>query len=130
MKTLYSETLETNNALGLGWEDFGYNTAYKNYQRDSVMYATSGDKKPAPPKENSFWRKFWYVLDESTSPRKLVGFLITALAISLGAPFWFDLLNRFVNLRVSGKKPGDSTATASSSKAVSLNQKPDPTAKG
>lgn len=28
-----------------------------------------------------------------------VGWLITALAISLGAPFWFDLLNKFVMLR-------------------------------
>jgi hypothetical protein len=35
----------------------------------------------------------------------LGGFLLTALATSLGAPFWFDLLNRFVNLRAAGKKP-------------------------
>lgn len=28
-----------------------------------------------------------------------LGWLITALAVSLGAPFWFDLLNRLVNLR-------------------------------
>lgn len=27
------------------------------------------------------------------------GYLMTALAISLGAPFWFDLLNRFIELR-------------------------------
>lgn len=35
----------------------------------------------------------------------LLGILLTSLAISLGAPFWFDLLNRFINLRVAGKKP-------------------------
>lgn len=29
------------------------------------------------------------------------GYLITALAISLGAPFWFDLLNKLVQLRSS-----------------------------
>jgi hypothetical protein len=35
----------------------------------------------------------------------ILGFLLTAIAASLGAPFWFDLLNRFVNLRASGNKP-------------------------
>jgi hypothetical protein len=34
---------------------------------------------------------------------KAVGWLITAMAISLGAPFWFDLLKRFVSIRSSGK---------------------------
>lgn len=29
------------------------------------------------------------------------GYLITALAISLGAPFWFDLLNKFIRIRTS-----------------------------
>jgi cytoskeletal protein RodZ len=33
------------------------------------------------------------------------GFLLTSLAASLGAPFWFDVLNKFVNLRTTGKKP-------------------------
>jgi hypothetical protein len=31
----------------------------------------------------------------------LLGWLITALAISLGAPFWFDLLNKLMKLRSS-----------------------------
>ena len=31
------------------------------------------------------------------------GFLITAIAVSLGAPFWFDLLNRIMKLRTSFK---------------------------
>lgn len=30
-----------------------------------------------------------------------VGWLLTAIALSLGAPFWFDLLNRLVKLRAS-----------------------------
>lgn len=33
------------------------------------------------------------------------GLLITMVAVSLGAPFWFDLLNRLVNLRQTGGKP-------------------------
>ena len=36
---------------------------------------------------------------------KILGYLVTALAISLGAPFWFDLLRKIVNIRSSGSKP-------------------------
>jgi hypothetical protein len=35
----------------------------------------------------------------------LSGWMITALAISLGSPFWFDLLGKFINIRNAGKKP-------------------------
>ena len=34
---------------------------------------------------------------------KIFGWFVTALAISLGAPFWFDLLKKMVNIRSSGK---------------------------
>ncbi|MGQ0649870.1 MAG: hypothetical protein ACT4P7_20150 [Gemmatimonadaceae bacterium] len=36
-------------------------------------------------------------------PLAIVGWLITALAVSLGAPFWFDLLNRFMVVRSTVK---------------------------
>lgn len=36
---------------------------------------------------------------------KIIGLVFTGLAVSLGAPFWFDLLNRFVRLRSSVKPP-------------------------
>lgn len=36
---------------------------------------------------------------------KLIGWGVTAFALSLGAPFWFDLLSKFVNIRGSGTKP-------------------------
>lgn len=35
----------------------------------------------------------------------VVGWLLMAIAVSLGAPFWFDMLNKLVNLRLSGQKP-------------------------
>ena len=37
--------------------------------------------------------------------RKALGILIAALAASLGAPFWFDVLSKFINLRSAGTKP-------------------------
>lgn len=36
---------------------------------------------------------------------KLLGWTVTALAVSLGAPFWFDLLRKLVSIRSSGNKP-------------------------
>jgi hypothetical protein len=35
---------------------------------------------------------------------KVLGFLITGVAASLGAPFWFDILNRLLGLK-SAQKP-------------------------
>ncbi len=37
--------------------------------------------------------------------RNLLGWLLFALGLSLGAPFWFDVLNKFVNVRNAGIKP-------------------------
>lgn len=34
-----------------------------------------------------------------------LGWLLTALAVSLGAPFWFDLLNKIVSIRHGMRKP-------------------------
>ncbi|UII21107.1 hypothetical protein [Fulvivirga ligni] len=42
---------------------------------------------------------------------KLAGWFITALAISLGSPFWFDLLNKLISLRGSGDNPDKQPST-------------------
>ncbi len=36
---------------------------------------------------------------------KIFGLLLTGAAVSLGAPFWFDLLSKFTKVRGSGAKP-------------------------
>ncbi|WP_158964233.1 hypothetical protein [Chachezhania sediminis] len=41
---------------------------------------------------------------------KIAGLAISAFAVSLGAPFWFDLLSRFVSIRGAG--PGKATDSA------------------
>jgi len=59
------------------------------------------DARSVPP-----WRPFpswaWFL--------KIVGWFMTAMAISLGAPFWFDLLNKFMTARSTLKptKPVES----------------------
>jgi hypothetical protein len=47
------------------------------------------------------WLVFWM----QTVRFHLLGWLLTAFAISLGAPFWFDMLNKIINIRSSGKAP-------------------------
>jgi hypothetical protein len=36
---------------------------------------------------------------------KLLGWIMTGIALSFGAPFWFDLLSKLVNIRGTGDKP-------------------------
>jgi len=44
---------------------------------------------------------------------KLLGFALTATAVSLGAPFWFDVLNKFMVVR-STIKPVEKSKEESS----------------
>ena len=57
------------------------------------------------------WNK--YSPNQEGGWETFAGWLITALAISLGAPFWFDLLSKLVKIRGSGKiKDSESVAVA------------------
>jgi len=47
---------------------------------------------------DNFTKGFW---------NSILGCFVTALAISLGAPFWFDLLSKLVKLRGTGTKPSE-----------------------
>ncbi|MBL0871574.1 MAG: lipase family protein [Phycisphaerales bacterium] len=48
--------------------------------------------------------KIWYW--------KIPGFLISIIALTLGGPFWFDILQKLVNIRTSLKPAASSTATS------------------
>jgi len=45
---------------------------------------------------------------------KVFGLLMSALAVSLGAPFWFDMLSKFMNVRGAGKVPDASQSSSGS----------------
>ncbi|WP_276484161.1 hypothetical protein [Paraflavitalea pollutisoli] len=49
------------------------------------------------------WNFFYYV----------AGILITAFSLSAGAPFWFDMLMKVVNLRRAGARPAETKTNAS-----------------
>jgi len=42
----------------------------------------------------------------------LWGWLLTAIAASLGAPFWFDMLNKVITIRAAGKSPDEARPAA------------------
>ena len=52
------------------------------------------------PRGGNIFGWLWSVLRSH-----LLGWILTAIAVSLGAPFWFDTLNRFVNIRSTGRAP-------------------------
>lgn len=88
--------------MGLGWA----------IPKDTIHWKANSKKRNALPSyhivEKSFGNKIRYICTESL-PKSLIGLLLTAIAISLGAPFWFDLLNKLMQLR--GSKKVDETAT-------------------
>jgi hypothetical protein len=43
---------------------------------------------------------------------KLMGLVITGFALTFGAPFWFDLLKRFVGVRAAGPNPEEEKGSA------------------
>jgi hypothetical protein len=48
-------------------------------------------------------------------PGHLLGWILTAIAASLGAPFWFDTLSKFMNVRAAGNSPTEKGADKSKS---------------
>lgn len=78
--------------------------------------APTKDPAAAPTQSNAAifgqcWANTVAQLKSGSWMTKLIGWALTVLAVTLGAPFWFDLLNRIVNLRSSGRRPIASTAT-------------------
>lgn len=51
--------------------------------------------------------------DTGTVLKYLIGIIISGISLSFGAPFWFELLVKFVNVRRSGKIPEGNTPTKS-----------------
>ncbi|MBI3721414.1 MAG: hypothetical protein HY248_02585, partial [Fimbriimonas ginsengisoli] len=100
------------------------------YENPSDPTASALKKAPASPEEGlsddqrkllgelTGWQKDWDTLKSKSGSDwwtalagiiggHLLGWILTALAVSLGAPFWFDTLNRFMNIRNAGRAPNE-----------------------
>jgi hypothetical protein len=119
-KQLEEDIANANNILGTGgWPAdsvlIGFNKQTKKFtylpQIDQdVTMQMKGDSLVAGNyihfSQNEKWCYFFKLI-----LLHFFGFLITAIAISLGAPFWFDLLNKLMKLRTSPKEDTDSSGT-------------------
>jgi hypothetical protein len=72
------------------------------FVRESICYRP-GD---AEATTNGIW---WVVV-------KILGWLVSALAALHGAPFWFDILRKLINVRGTGAKPEEKKAETSAAK--------------
>jgi hypothetical protein len=101
-------------AAGHLWKDDG--------KRDSIVAASQN--QPAGATSDDAIRQlddvgFPIGWDKSNRPDgageiglAVLGWLITGVAVTLGAPFWFDVLNKVSNLRAAGRKPDTSLVPA------------------
>lgn len=117
-----SSITPANKLLALGWGDYGASRdsikiLTKYYNRSKICNQGIAAQKKACLLFNksqldsvfaahATGYKISYIGSSLLDASKFAGILLTAFAISLGAPFWFDLLNKLMKLRASGKKQG------------------------
>jgi hypothetical protein len=133
-KMLKNEIDSTNDILAVGWGDYGKK---RDGEKVLLKYRKPGccrkkiiteselvDSKSRQHVLDSIYDKHWikykvgYIVKESAHGKKLLGYLILAFAVSIGAPFWFDLLSKLIKIRGSGKKEGDGNPATSSTTAA------------
>ncbi|PZF74461.1 hypothetical protein [Taibaiella soli] len=82
-------------------DSISVNTLMSQTQNLKVVYEQSAGYKLGYNGEfKTEWSKHFLL--------KLLGVLITTFALQLNASYWFDLMNRVVNIRSVGNKPDDS----------------------
>ena len=88
-KMINNDIGSINSVMGLGgWK-------WNKWHPELTLYKDVND-----PAKNQYWFTM------------IIGWLITALAISLGAPFWFDLLSKIMKVRGAGTKIDSSSQGA------------------
>ena len=137
-KLYYDSIAEINIMMGLGWDS---SVLLKNFvkgnqisdgkwrvSKDSMNWLNKSLQWLLPRwMFNGYYIGLSVIRKSFIQPILILGFIITALAVSLGSPFWFDLLNKFVNIRAGGNKPSEdanSSGGSNLSKTAILNQKP------
>ena len=95
--------IDTFHLFKMLWEHPALIAEISALQGDQLTAAVNGLKalpvgwdSSSPPLELS---REWFI--------RLVGWLLTATSALFGAPFWFDLLQKIVQLRGTGRKPAE-----------------------
>lgn len=99
---------QSENILAIGWNNIDTVRKYDSLQKAlAALHPGAGDTLSIGKlkKDIVALEKRERILFKAITWKSWVGWLLTALAISLGAPFWFDMLNKVVRLRAAGGKP-------------------------
>jgi hypothetical protein len=72
---------------------------------DAARASAARAREEAAVAERDAFNERGWPEDWKSRGARLLGWLFTAFAASLGAQFWFDVLGKIMNLRMSGKKP-------------------------
>ncbi len=116
-KSVEEDASNASSILGIGWHN---SKAYKEYSATDDTLKLFSDSLKKNPKDASLSAKInslstrkkmldELAMDQFNGLYSILGWLLTALALSLGAPFWFDMLNKVISLRATGAKPDDTT---------------------
>ena len=79
------------NDLAVLGQQLSFPFGWQNWKGYADTTEQAQEQKQAPPSVIMFWGE------------TAVGWLVTTLALSLGAPFWFDILNKFMVVRSNGE---------------------------
>jgi hypothetical protein len=99
----------------IGWT--GYRARIIDSRRAALAKEAAANPKLRDPASKAAWvrtrlpdpQAYADARIRSNLGSSLIGWIVTALAVSLGAPFWFDLLNKFMVIR-STVKPYEKSA--------------------
>ena len=80
---------------GIGWDICWFASEVDTSRKDTDLPAPCGENKGGKWPTIEAWINY--------AALRIPGWLLTALAVMLGAPFWFDTLCRLANLRATGK---------------------------
>ncbi len=118
-KIVQEDIDKANNIAGLGWPDEDSCKICDSIKLKLSCCENDSATTARLTKQLQYYNSKFYCNGNPYQKGGVVtffGWLITALAISLGAPFWFDLLNKFIQLRSSVAKPKEADTGGGSSK--------------
>jgi len=92
--------------LPIGWE--APSAAVSTDPTIRLVTDTAVDDWPGAIWEPGGLSRWMLALDQH-----LIGWLLTMLAVSMGAPFWFNTLNRLISIRGAGRAPRETPKSGS-----------------
>jgi hypothetical protein len=83
----------------------------------TIQIGWSSVLKNAPPRDSALdFTKFWFV--------KILGLLITTVAVSQGSSFWYDVLRKVTEAKSPGSSPNRGSEESSSSSSIPVGADP------